>query len=657
MKIKNYNIVATLVLLSMLIVSCTDSFFVAPPDDRLTLERTFSKEELTNKFLSNVYSYVPDEHSQRFVSGTAGPWTGGSSEAEYVWSFVESQKVNNGSLDPSSGLVYKYWTEYYRGISKASIFIQNVDKCKEMPADMRKRRKAEARALRAYFYMNLVKIYGPVVIIGEEPIAIDAPLDEVLRSRNSIDECINYVNAEFLTAAADLPDPSDRAQYQNNSQEYGRIIKPIVMAMRSQLWLYAASPLFNGNPDFANVKNEDGKKLFSDFSQAKWDSARIAAKNFIATYVPSMYDLHKLAADGKLYTGGADQKYDPYQSYRESVRGNSFDNTEMVFFRISAGNSGFQYELTPFHSGAPNNTYKGSGGKSVTQEMVDLYFTDKGLRIEDDTEYANSTEYLASSGMSKKAYNNPFNTSFAFAPVNTYKEWVKREPRFYADVTFNNSVWLNTNPSKMVTTTYFNGNSGKAVGGNDYPPTGYIVRKGAPLGDWNAGGRACVLTRLAEIYLNYAEAANECDEYDEAIKYLNLIRQRAGVPEYGTGTDSNGFERIPYTASKDEIRNRIRRERAIELAFENIRYFDVRRWLVADMAVGDGWVYPTYHLGGEGGDFFGLNISQDPPTKFFQKVVIEKRVFEKKHYLFPVPQGEININPRLVQNFGWSIAE
>ncbi len=75
------------------------------------------------------------------------------------------------------------------------------------------------------------------------------------------------------------------------------------------------------------------------------------------------------------------------------------------------------------------------------------------------------------------------------------------------------------------------------------------------------------------------------------------------------------------------------------------------------MAVGDGWVYPTYHLGGEGGDFFGLNISQDPPTKFFQKVVIEKRVFEKKHYLFPVPQSEININPRLVQNFGWSIAE
>lgn len=657
MKIKLYITIVVASALSQLLTSCGDSFFVAPPDDRLTLEQTFSKEALTNSFLANVYSYVPDEHAQRFVTGTAGPWTGGSSEAEYVWSFVESQKVNNGSLDPSSGLVSKYWSEYYKGINKASIFMQNVDKCKEMTPDMRKRRKAEARALRAYFYFNLIKIYGPVVIVGEEPIAVDAPLDEVVRSRSSIDECVNYVNSELLAAAADLPDYTSRSQYQDNDQDYGRMIRSSVMAIRSQLWLFAASPLFNGNPDFTNLQNNDGKKLFSDFTATKWDSARIAAKNFIAAYVPNLYDLHRLTADGKIYNGGAEQKYDPYQSYRESVRGNSFDNMEMIFYRISASNSSFQYELTPFHAGAPNNAYKGSGGKSVTQEMVDLYFTDKGLRIDEDPDFGTSTEFIASSGMSKKAYNNPFNTSYLFAAVNTYKEWVKREPRFYADVTFNNSVWLNTSSSKMVTTTYFNGNSGKAVGGNDYPPTGYIVRKGAPLGDWQSGSRSLVLIRLAEIYLNYAEAANECGEFTESVKYLNLIRQRAGVPEYGTGTDSNGFERIPYIANKDEIRNRIRRERAIELSFENIRYFDVRRWLVADMPVGDGWVYPTYHLGGEGGDYYGLNISQDPPTKFFQKIVLERRSFDKKHYLFPIPQNEININPLLKQNPGWMSIE
>lgn len=627
-------------VISMLTYSCTDDFFDTIPDDRLTLEQTFKSASLSEGYLANVYSYVPDEFSQRFVSGTAGPWTGGSSEAEYVWSFVESQKINNGSLDPSASLVSKNWIEFYKGINKASTFIKLIDGCKEMPIETRIRRKAEARALRAYYYFNLLKTYGPVVLIGEDPLSADATFEEVQLPRSSIEECVSYISMEMLKASYDLPDKSIDA-------EYGRINKPMVLAFRSQLFLFAASPLFNGNTDYASMINADGKKLFPQtYNAALWDSARVAAKKFLDMYVPSQYSLYKVGTDNNPFTGMDGQKYDPYMSYRETVRAQDFKNTEMIFYRIAAGVSGFQYELTPFHSGAPSNEYKGSGGKSVTQEMVDLYFSNKGLRIDEDPDYKVS-------GMSTKVYNDPFLASRTFALVNTFNQWVNREPRFYADVTFNNSVWLKTDPQKIVTTTYFSGNSGKSVGGNDYPVTGYIVRKGAPLGNWNVGGRLCVLIRLAEIYLNYAEAANESGEFDEAIKYVNLIRERAGVPEYGTGTDSNGFERIAYPATKEEIRNRIRRERAIELSFENQRYFDVRRWKVADMPVGDGWVYPTYHLGGEGGDYYGLNVSENPPTKFFQKVVFEKRTFEKKHYLFPIPQGEININSKLIQNKGW----
>lgn len=626
--------------LGIIMHSCKDDFFDTIPGDRLTLEHTFKSTSLSEGYLANVYSYVPDEFSQRFVSGTAGPWTGGSSEAEFVWGFVESQKINNGSLDPSAGLVNKNWVEFYKGINKASTFIKLIDGCKEMPVETRIRRKAEARALRAYFYFNLLKTYGPVVLLGEEPLSSDASFDQIQLPRNSVEECVSFINMELLKATADLPDKSPDV-------EYGRINRPVALAIRSQVFLYAASPLFNGNTDYANIKNQDGKVLFTQaYNQALWDSARISAKMFIDQYVPSQYSLYKVGTDGKTYTGVEGQKYDPYYSYRETVRGQDFENQEMIFYRISAGVSGFQYELTPFHSGAPSNEYKGSGGKSVTQEMVDLYFSNKGLRIDEDPDYKVS-------GMSSKVYNDPFLASRTFALINTFNQWVNREPRFYADVTFNNSVWLKTDPQKIVTTTYFSGNSGKSVGGNDYPVTGYIVRKGAPLGSWQSGSRSCILIRLAEIYLNYAEAANESGEFEEAIKYVNLIRERAGVPEYGTGTDSNGFARIAYPATKEEIRNRIRRERAIELSFENQRYFDVRRWKVADMAVGDGWVYPTYHLGGEGGDYYGLNVSQDPPTKFFQKVVFEKRTFEKKHYFFPIPQSEININSKLIQNKGW----
>lgn len=624
--------------------SCSDNFFDTVPEDRLTLEETFQNEALTNEYLANVYSYVPDEFSQRFLTSTSGQWTAGSSEAEYVWSFVPAQLINSGAMDPSSSLTSQYWTEYYKGISKASTFIQKVDECKEMQANTRLVRKAEARALRAYYYFNLMKIYGPVVLLGETPISSDASLDEVQLSRSSIDDCVKYIVNELAVAAQDLPE----APLSNT--DYGRMTKPIVLAIRSQVFLYAASPLFNGNTDYAALKNEDGTQLFPQtYDAAKWDSARVAAKKFIDLYVPNMYSLYRVGTDGKTYTGTDGQLYDPYISYRETVRGEGFDNPEMIFYRIQCNASYFQYEETPFHSGAPSNEYKGSGGKSATQEIVDLYFTKNGLRIDDDATYA-------ASGMSTASYKDPFLASRVFAPINTYKPWTNREPRFYADITFNNSVWLKTDPSKITTTTYFNGNSGKNVGGNDYPVTGYIVRKGAPLGDWQAGGRSCILMRLAEIYLNYAEAANECGYADEAIKYVNLIRQRAGVPEYGTGTDSNGFARIAYPNTKEDIRNRIRRERTVELAFENQRFFDVRRWKVADMATGDGWVYPTYHLGGEGGDYHGMNISQDPP-KFFNTVVFESRTFSPKHYFFPVPQSEINIDSKLVQTTGWETTE
>ena len=82
----------------------------------------------------------------------------------------------------------------------------------------------------------------------------------------------------------------------------------------------------------------------------------------------------------------------------------------------------------------------------------------------------------------------------------------------------------------------------------------------------------------------------------------------------------------------------------------------MRRWKVADMAVGDDWIYPSYHKGGEGGEIHGMNYTQDPP-QFFEKVVTESRVFDTRHYLFPIPEQDIRRNPKMVQNYGWTAAE
>ena len=114
---------------------------------------------------------------------------------------------------------------------------------------------------------------------------------------------------------------------------------------------------------------------------------------------------------------------------------------------------------------------------------------------------------------------------------------------------FDGSTWLDTNTGEITTELYNTGNSGKATGGNDYSPTGYIVRKMMGLGNWNVGGRTLMLLRLANIYMDYIEALNETQPEDpDILKYLNLIRDRAGIPLYGTAD-------LPLPANQDDMRD------------------------------------------------------------------------------------------------------
>jgi hypothetical protein len=121
---------------------------------------------------------------------------------------------------------------------------------------------------------------------------------------------------------------------------------------------------------------------------------------------------------------------------------------------------------------------------------------------------------------------------------------------------------------------------------------------------------------------------------NETLKYLNLIRERAGIPQYGAGANA-----LPVPASQAEMREAIRKERRVELAFENSRFFDVRRWKIAEQT--------------ENGPIWGLDINATTEPGFYNLTSFETRVFSKKHYLFPLPQSEINNDVELVQNTGW----
>lgn len=585
--------------------SCKKGFLDQVPNDRLTLEETFSNTATAIKFLNNVYANIPDEFGQRNPGGSrnAGLWTGGSDEAEYVWGFVQSNSMNIGNWDSTSGFVNDFWNNYYRGIRSATVFMDNVNKVKDMSQPLKTQYAAEARALRAMFYYYLMRLYGPVILIGDKIIDPDAPLASLQIPRNSFEECTNYVAAELQAASEQLPvTPA-------NDSNYGRISKGIALAFRAQVFLLNASPLYNGNPDLANLKNKDGKQLVSQNTDVnKWKAAADAYKSFIDQFVPGTYNLFR--------KNDAAGNFDPYLSCRDVILTDW--NPEVILARPQNSLSSRQYELTPYHNGY-NREFKGSGGLGATQNQVDAFFMANGKGINDD-----------GSGYVKTGFST---VATKYTKAGIYNQWVNREPRFYVNITYNGSTWLNTNGGTIITTElYSNGNSGKATGGNDYSVTGYIVRKAMGLGNWDVGGRTNILLRLANIYLDYAEAINEADPANpDALKYVNLIRERAGIPQYGSAD-------LAAPSGQAAMRDAIRKERRVELAFENVRFFDTRRWRIAEQT--------------DNGPIYGLNINQNLPD-FLNVVAFETRVFTKRHYLFPIPSNDVNVNTQLVQNPGW----
>lgn len=596
------------------------------PDDKLSGKDIFNSWQTANKFLSNVYSHIPDEFGQRGGGqynssddyNNGGIWTGGSDEAEFLWGFVRSNNLNIGAWDATSDFVRTYWTNYYQGIQGASTFIANAGQISDLSDELKDRYKAEARALRAIYYFQLVRIYGPVILMGENPVD---PNMNLQLPRSSIDECVEFITTELTVAANDLPvTPDDDAQY-------GHVTKGVALAYKAQALMYAASPLFNGNTDYANLKNKDGKQLVGQAADVnKWKVAADAYKDFITTFVPATYNLYK-SEDGN-----------PYKSCRDVMLKDW--NVEVIFSRKGSIDSR-QYELTPRHDGAASGDVKGGTGLAATQRMVDAFFMANGMSPvlgynSDGTPVVNAASGYQLTGFTD--FKAPSSNN-SLPSKSTFNQWVNREPRFYVNITYNRSNWLN--PTWPVETTLFRGgNSGKKADGSggDYSVTGYAVRKSMSTGAWNNGNdHKLIILRLAEMYLGYAECLNEADyaaNLNETLKYINLIRERAGIPQYGTGADA-----LPVPASQDEMREAIRKERRVELAFENSRFFDVRRWKIAEQT--------------ENGPVWGLDINATTEPGFYNLASFETRVFNKKHYLFPIPQSEINNDVELVQNTGW----
>jgi len=596
---------AAIVMTGLLFSTSCSGFLDQIPDNVLTAEDIFKSKENIDNYLIQVYANLPNELAQRQSEQFAGPWTAGSDEAKYNWDFNYANNMNRSTWATTDGEVSKYYDNFYKSIRNATDFIANIDgavETNEITPAYKSRYKAEARALRAIYYFYLVRIYGPVPIV-ENVLAPDAPLADVLLPRNSMEECINYIVSELDVAYQELP-------LTPVNQEFGRMTQGMAKAFRQQALMLNASPLFNGNTDLASLTNKDGKQLINQtYDQNKWKLAADAAKAFIDEFVPTTYDLY-VQADA-----------DPFmQAYNSTRYVMSVDwNKEWIFARPKSMNRS-QYDKTPKHIGYTTDV-QGAGALGVTQKMVDAYAMANGLPID------NPQSGYEPNGFSD--YKAPFDSK----PRSTFNPWKNREPRFYVGVTYNKSLWLNkgNNTGEVITNMELSGNSGRKQSTSDVSPTGYIVRKNVVA---NSNDRGSVQLRLALIYLDYVEALNEYAPGNaDIVTYLNLIRSRAGVPTYG-----GGATQLPVPASQAAMRTAIRKERQIEMAFENSRYFDCRRWKTAAAEFA--------------GDVFGMNMFADG-NAFYEPTLIETRTFRQRDYFWPIPNGEILKNELMVQNPGW----
>ncbi len=589
----------------LLVLGSCKKFLETVPDNILTIEDVFKTRTNVVRYLGNIYQALPNEFGQRFANfENAGVWTGASDEGKYTFDFVYSNNLNKSAWANNDGNVNGYWTSYYRAIRNATDFIQRIDGATpEISVGEKTIYKGEARALRAFYYFQLVRLYGPVVLLGDEVIPVAALPDEVKKPRAKFDDCIDFIVAQLDLAYTELPGTAPVA---------GKFTKGVVKAYKVQALMLAASPLFNGNSDYALLKNDDGTNLISQtYDPTKWAKAAAAAKAFITEFAPTTYDLFKVT-DANPFNAA-------YLSCRDVIMQSW--NKEWIFGRSNSRYDLIRYDRTPFHAGQASQ--RGAGANGATQAQVDAYFMANGKTIADPT-----SGYVATGFSSFQA------PPFTQPARNTFNQWANREPRFYVGITYSNSIWLypdqNTgNP--IITNIEFSGNSGLAQSASDVSPTGYIIRKGVANTDDVRGN---LYLRLGQIYLDYAEALNESAPGDaDILRYVNLIRERAGIPQYGAGVNP-----LPVPAGQADVRTAIRNERRSELAFENVRYFETRRWKIAEQT--------------DAGPFFGLDRTKNG-TAFYTKTQLEVRTFRKRDYLYPIPADEVLRNPLLKQNTGW----
>lgn len=590
--------------------SCVDSSFLDETQTTdLSKEVIFSDSTYTAGFLNHLYEDAGfDVYPDRFNGGLFAPGEGGlqtacdESEFKVTSNNTDGVQFVTGTVNPVS-ISEKTWQTCYKQIRAANVFLANVDQS-PMSESAKTRYKAEARFMRAWYYFILLRHYGGVPLLGDVVYGND-DIDNINMTRAPFADCVDYIASECRAAAAELP--NRRAGYM-----FGHASAGSCMGLLSRLYTYVASPLYNGT----TITDDPRLKPLLGYEQAdkeRWKDAVDASRSVMATGSWDVYIRHRNAdgpepdwgfyANFQAYdfahlTDGANKTYE-YGAFASHiftwVRQKNQDR-EKIFCPISAGGNG--------------------NGGYPTHDLVMCFPMKDGAK--------------------------PGEGKYTFDPMNPA---ANRDPRFANSIVYNGCrMRSGGTPDALISTFMGAGSTMDAIWQGTR--TGYFTRKMLhrdAAGNYvNDVGQYYSLLRYEEILLNYAEAVNEYygPDYTEQLGdqvvspyyVLRLLRERAGIEP---GADNNYG--VKDGMSQDEMREAIRLERRIELAFEGHRFFDVRRWKIAEQ---------TENAMSHG---FEITRKLDGSTSY-RVVNVRQHVFRPAMYFWPIPYKEVVRSEDLLQN-------
>lgn len=633
----------------VLLNGCQDYIDVVP-DNVATIENAFSLRNEAEKYLFTCYSYLPKNANPLYNTGfLAGDevWLP-VAQREILgsnWQIARgAQSVNNVLINNWDGAADRTKISdeplsYFRAIRDCNIFIENVSDMSKVPdlnLDERSRWLGEAKFLKAYYHFLLLRAYGAIPVIKDN-LSLDATAEEVRVEQRPVDEVIDYI-VELLDEAASSSVP---LLIQDKAQQLGRITKPIISAVKANVLLTAASPLFNGNPDFSAFKNSKGESLFNPTEElSKWQRAADAALDAIGMVESAGFALTKF--DKNQY--GQFKLSDTTVTVLGIANGfNKRWNDEHVWANSNSTAWNIQRDAMPLLT-AEAEVGTARQHLSVPVKIAEMFYTRNGVPINEDKTLDFTNRYTVRTASANERFY--IKEGYETARLN-----FDREPRFYANLAFDGSIWFKFDePSFTDEDTYVvQAKLNQTAGANNHGwinETGYFVKK---LVNWEQSFTTSGVSyqsypwpdiRVSDIYLAYAEAANEAyGPSAEVYKYLDLIRERAGL--LGVLASWKQYSNNPSKpTTKEGLREIIRQERMIELAFEGKRFWDLRRWKAAV-------TYLNQNIN-------GWSVNQERTADYYRLRTLYAQTFiAPRDYFWPISERSLLINPNLVQNLGW----